>query len=321
MNKIRAMRDVLIDMIYKRMGADEGIVFLSGDMGAPALDKIRERFPKRFINMGIAEQNLVNVASGLALEGYCVFGYMIAPFVLRAYEQIRINLAISGQVRPVNVNLIGVGCGVSYDVSGPTHHCLEDITAFRALPNVEVACPSDWVSASAFGDYMIGKRSAKYIRLDGKPQQAIYDVGYDFDWNAGFEEVLKGKDVCLISTGYMTQKALAAACELKEKDIHVGLIDILLLEPFDREKLYDKINSYHTVVTIEEGFLHRGGLDMAILDILNRKDSSIHSLSFGFENEYSFKFGNREFFYNENGCGQAQFIRHLENLCGMRKIS
>ena len=314
------MRDVLIEMIYEKMFEDERIFFLSGDMGAPALDKMREQFPKRFINMGIAEQNLVNVASGLALEGYCVFGYMIAPFVLRAYEQIRINLAISGQVRPVNVNLIGVGCGVSYDVSGPTHHCLEDITIFRVLPNVEVACPSDWVSAGAFGDYMIAKKSAKYIRLDGKPHQAIYAAGYRFDWNAGFEEILKGKDVCLISTGYMTQKALGAACELERKGMRLGLIDMLLLEPFDREELYDKINSYHTVVTIEEGFLHRGGLDTAILDTLNEKGSSIRTLSFGFKNEYSFRFGSRESFYAENGCSQIQFIRHLEKLCGTGKV-
>src|SRR5208337_5213045 len=107
------------------------------DFGSPKLDKLREDFSDRFINVGIAEQNLVNVSTGLALEGYTVYAYAIAPFlVMRAFEQIRNNMSLLYHTRELNVNLIGVGAGLSYDVSGPTHHSVEDIAIIRTLPNM-----------------------------------------------------------------------------------------------------------------------------------------------------------------------------------------
>ena len=150
---IKTMRDVLIEAIYKKMALDERVFFLSADFGAPALDKLRKDFGDRFINVGIAEQNLVNIATGLALEDCIVYAYAIAPFLtMRAYEQIRLSLSISAQIKPVNVNLIGVGGGLSYDVAGPTHHCLEDISLMRLLPNMTVFSPSDWKLAENFFD-------------------------------------------------------------------------------------------------------------------------------------------------------------------------
>ena len=131
--QVKTMRDALIEQIYEKMYDNDRIFFVSADMGAPALDKLREDFKDRFVNVGIAEQNLVNVSTGLALEGFTVYAYAIAGFLtMRAYEQIRINLALSAQRKEINVNLIGVGAGVSYDVSGPTHHCFEDLTIMRS---------------------------------------------------------------------------------------------------------------------------------------------------------------------------------------------
>ena len=141
----KMMRDVFIEQVYYRMRDDRNIFFLCADFGSPKLDKLKEDFNDRFINVGIAEQNLINISTGLALEGFTVYAYAIAPFlVMRAYEQIRINLSLHAQLRDVNVNLVGVGAGLSYDVSGPTHHCLEDITIMKVLPNLEVFSPSDW---------------------------------------------------------------------------------------------------------------------------------------------------------------------------------
>jgi len=178
----KTMRDVLIEAIYKRMADNPRIFFLSADFGAPALDKLRKDFPNRFINVGIAEQNLINIATGLALEGNIVFAYAIAPFLtMRAYEQIRLNLSISTQIKTVNVNLIGVGGGMGYDVAGPTHHCLEDIGIMRILPNMTVFSPSDWKLVENFVDYSISKETPKYFRLDGKPVPSIYDEVNDLN--------------------------------------------------------------------------------------------------------------------------------------------
>src|SRR3990167_7173418 len=107
---VKAMRDVFIDAVRQRMGENDRIFFLSADFGSPALDRLRSEFGDRFVNVGVAEQNMINVAYGLALEGYTVYAYAIAPFItMRDYEQTRLHLAISSQLRPVNVNLIGVG--------------------------------------------------------------------------------------------------------------------------------------------------------------------------------------------------------------------
>src|SRR5579863_5502031 len=146
--KPRAMRDALLERVYDAMALDPHIFFVSADFGSPVLDRIRSDHPKRFVNVGIAEQNLINVSVGLALEGYTVFAYAIAPFItMRCFEQIRVSAALLSVVRPMNLNLIGVGAGYSYVVSGPTHQCYEDITLMRALPNFQVMSPADHVTA------------------------------------------------------------------------------------------------------------------------------------------------------------------------------
>ncbi len=161
------MRDSVIDQIYAEMRHNDKIFFLAADFGAPALDRIRQDYADRFVNVGIAEQNLINVATGLALEGYTVYAYAIAGFItMRAFEQVRTNLALMSQERELNVTLIGVGAGVSYDMSGPSHHCLEDISIMRTLPNMVVCSPSDWTMARAFIPYSINCKSPKYLRLD-----------------------------------------------------------------------------------------------------------------------------------------------------------
>jgi transketolase len=168
MNEKKAMRDVLIENITKKMADNESIFFISADFGSPLLDHLREKFPDRFVNVGIAEQNLINISTGMALEGYTVFTYAIAPFLsMRCYEQIR-NLSLLSQIRDININLIGVGAGLSYDVTGPTHHCLEDISLMRILPNLVVFSPSDYVTTERFVDFSLQLKKPKYLRLTEK---------------------------------------------------------------------------------------------------------------------------------------------------------
>lgn len=171
-----AMRDVFLEQIWKKMADDQNIFFVSADFGSPILDKIRADFPDRFVNVGIAEQNLINVTAGLALEGYTVFAYAIAPFItMRCYEQARVSLALLSEVRPMNVNLIGVGAGYSYVVSGPTHQCYEDITLMRALPNFEILSPSDHLTTKEMFNRVIENQRLKYLRFDAQVLPTIYN--------------------------------------------------------------------------------------------------------------------------------------------------
>ena len=311
--QLKTMRDALIEQIYERMHENEKIFFLSADFGSPVLDKLKEKFKDRFINVGIAEQNLINVSTGLALEGFTVYAYAIAPFLtMRAYEQIRINLALSSQIKKLNVNLIGVGAGVSYDVSGPTHHCFEDISIMRTLPNIIVFSPSDWTLSKKFVDFSINTQKPKYIRLDGKPLPQIYSRFKNSNLERGFHELSKGDEICIVSTGYMTHKAIKVAKKLQKNRIKAGIIDIFLLKPVNEDVLFNSLKRYKFIVTIEEAFINKGGLDSLIANILINKNSNIRLKNLGFKDEYIFKSGNRDYLYRLHQFDEENIIRIIK---------
>ncbi len=305
----KTMRDVLIETIYKRMADDDRIFFLSADFGAPALDKLRKDFPERFINVGIAEQNLINIAAGLALEGNIVYAYAIAPFLtMRAYEQIRLNLSILAQTRPLNVNLIGVGGGVSYDVAGPTHHCLEDIGIMRILPDMTVFSPSDWKLVENFVDYSLNKKSSKYLRLDGKPMPLIYENVSGLDFDKGFYELVEGDRICLVSTGYLTHQALKAAQAVPG----TGLIDVFMLKPLKEKPLFEILKKYNYIISIEEAFINNGGLDSLISKILRDNLSNIKLKALGINDKYAFDLGDRNYLHKLNNLDEESIIKEIK---------
>jgi len=311
----KVMRDVFIEQVYYRMRDDRNIFFLCADFGSPKLDKLKEDFKDRFINVGIAEQNLINVSTGLALEGFTVYAYAIAPFLtMRAYEQIRINLSLHAQLREINVNLVGVGAGLSYDVSGPTHHCLEDITIMKVLPNLEVFSPSDWVLAQGFVDYSIRVKKPKYIRLDGKPLPQIYNSIKDFKIERGLSELKKGKKLCLVSTGIMTHKAIQAAQRLSKDGIDIGVIDVFLIKPLNEALFMKALGKYQAVITLEEGFINNGGLDSLVLQLINRKNIRIKFKNMGFSQRYVFDIGSRDYLHKLNKLDEGSIIKNIKAL-------
>jgi transketolase len=313
--QIRTMRDALIEEIYQKMCSNDKIFFLSADFGAPSLDKLRGDFKDRFINVGIAEQNLINISTGLALEGFTVYAYAIAGFLtMRAYEQIRTNLALSSHQREINVNLIGVGTGVSYDMSGPSHHCLEDLSIIRTLPNIILLSPSDWVTSEKIVDFSLNIKQPKYIRLDGKPLPQIYDRNTNFDWTKGYYELTKGDDICIVSTGYMTHKALKIAKKLPAGNPRIGIIDVFLLKPVNEEAFFSILKRYKYIITIEEAFVNKGGMDSFISDMLRRRKSDIQIRSLGFSDRYFFRSSSRDFLSKLDHFDEEDIIRTIEEI-------
>jgi len=311
----KTMRDVFIDRVFHRMEEDESIFFISADFGSPMLDKLRDKFKDRFINVGIAEQNLINVSTGLALEGFTVYAYAIAPFLtMRAFEQIRINLSLHAQFKDVNVNFIGVGAGLSYDVSGPTHHCLEDISIIRTLPNIILFSPSDWVLAQEFIDYSINVKKPKYIRFDGKPLNNIYESSENVKFNDGFKEIKKGNEICLVSTGYMTHTAIKTADALVKDGIDAGIADVFLLKPIDEKPFLETVKNYKYLITMEEAFINKGGLDSLVSSIIDKHDLNIKLKRIGFEDSYVFDVGGREHLHKINKLDETSVIKKIKDI-------
>ncbi|HUN90550.1 MAG TPA: transketolase C-terminal domain-containing protein [Burkholderiaceae bacterium] len=308
-----AMRDALLDRVWRAMSTDDRVFFVSADFGSPVLDRIREQFGDRFVNVGIAEQNLINVTAGLALEGYKVFAYAIAPFItMRCFEQVRVSLALLSQVRPMNVSLIGVGAGYSYVVSGPTHQCYEDLSVMRALPSVTVYSPADHVTTAALFDRCLGERGIKYLRLDAQVLPPIYDAAPP-DVGAGFHVLRQGEHVVLVATGYMVHTALKAAERLAAAGLSVGVVDLFDLGGFAAERLRTVLARYAGIATLEEGFRGRGGLDAMLFEFAARRGLGVRMLNFGVEPGYRFELGTRGELHEQVGIGIEAVCRGVSS--------
>lgn len=308
-----AMRDAFLDRLCQAMASDEKIFFVSADFGSPVLDRIREQFPQRFVNVGIAEQNLINVSAGLATEGFKVFAYAIAPFItMRCYEQIRVNLVLLSAVRPINVNLIGVGAGYSYVVSGPTHQCYEDLTIMRALPTMSVYSPSDHVSASALFETCANNLGPKYLRFDAQVLPVIYETT-EVSITRGFNLLQAGDDICLIATGYMVHTALKIKEQLAILGIDAAVIDLFDICHFDASSLHKIVRNYASIVTLEEGFRGRGGLDSMMFEWLARRDMTTRLLNIGVEGNYRFELGSRAELHEQVGIGVSIATQRIVN--------
>jgi transketolase len=301
--KPQAMRDAFLDRLCKAMAFDEKIFFVSADFGSPVLDRIRDEFPDRFINVGIAEQNLINVCAGLATEGFKVFAYAIAPFItMRCYEQIRVNLVLLSVVRKMNVTLIGVGAGYSYVVSGPTHQCYEDLSIMRALPTMSVYSPSDHVSAAGLFETCLENDGPKYLRLDAQVLPVIYE-NESPNIAEGFQKLRSGNNICLLATGYMVHTALKVAENLASHDISATVLDMYDISNFNSESLKKELHKYKSIVTLEEGFKGRGGLDSMMFDWISANKLTTKLLNIGVEGSYKFELGSRLELHEQVGIG------------------
>ncbi len=311
----KTMRDVFLASLAEEMGRREDIVLLSADLGSPVLDGIRREYPNRFINVGIAEQNLVEVSTGLALEGYHVFAYAIAAFItMRCYEATRINLGILNQIKPVRVNLIGVGAGFSYDVSGPSHHCIEDLAIMRTLPGMQVLSLSCWTQAAGIPAHCLQSPGPKYIRMDSKPLPGLYESPEAFQPMRGFTELRKGQGVCILATGITVRNALQAIDEWAGPGPSPGLVDIYSLNRLDEAGLLAVLRGYAGVVTAEEGLVGRGGLDSRVLGLLGEAGSRHRVKAVGIRDRYNFELGGRPRLHRAWGLDAEGLVHAASNL-------
>ena len=297
--KTQSMRDAFWDRIYELAQTDRDIVIVSADLGAPSLDKFKEDMPDQFINVGIAEQNAILVASGLALAGKKPLAYAITQFItLRCYEQIRIYPC--GMDLPISI--VGVGAGSCYWESGPTHQCIEDVSAIRLLPKVDIYNSSDQVMARDLADIAVNGKSPKFIRLD---RELICDLHENtINYDDGFDVLTQLGRINILATGNMVKLAKDVSQRIKEENgITVGVIDVFKI-PLAQERLIALLKTTSRIITLEEHVLS-GGMGSYILEMLSDAeiDVKIKRLGYDTRNGYSkfYNYGGREAIRGEFG--------------------
>jgi transketolase len=256
------MRNAFADELTKLADSDPRVVMLSGDIGNKLFDKFRAAHPDRFFNCGVAEQNMMGVAAGMAMSGLRPIAYTITPFcTTRCLEQIRTDACY----HDAPVTIVAVGAGLSYSNLGPTHHSCEDISFLRSLPNMAVVCPGDaWEVRGALREAMKRDRPT-YIRMGKKGEPTIHkEVPADFAVGRAIT-VREGSDVCLLSTGNMLPEAIEAGHLLEETGVSARVISFHTVKPLDTDCLADAFSSFRLVATIEEHSLI-GGFGSAVAE-------------------------------------------------------
>ncbi len=289
------IRDAFFDELYNIAKNDPRVILLVADMGAFSLVKFKNDFPDQFINVGIAEQNMVSVAAGLALAGRKVFIYTIIPFITqRCYEQIKIDLCSMN----LPVTILGVGPGLTYGNDGPTHHGTQDIAIMRALPEITILNPSSAIMAAASMNIGYKNSGPTYIRIDKGKIPEIYNQNSDF--SDGLAELKAGSDLTIIATGIMVHQALKVAQELDSQSISTGVIDLYRIKPLNKEKLSRIIDNSKRLVTLEENSII-GGIGSAISEFLTDNGKTIPLKRIALPDQHCFESGDRESllaFYN-----------------------
>ena len=234
------MRNTFVRTLVKLAEQDERIFVITPDLGFSVLEEFEEKFPNRFLNVGIAEANAVSIASGLALSGKIVYVYSIMPFVtMRPFEQIRVDIAYMN----TNVRLVGVGAGVTYGPAGATHHSIEDIAIMRALPNMTLFSPCDPYEVEKITEESINHQGPIYFRLAKKGEPIISNQESKIELGkANFIEKNENSNIAILFTGNASDIALEVSSELKKRGFSTDVISFHTIKPFDYETL-DKIVS------------------------------------------------------------------------------
>lgn len=259
------MRSGILDEVHYQMKADGNIYFLIGDLGFASVEMIQEDFPDRFINVGIAEQNMIGIAAGLALSGKKVYCYSIIPFLtMRCFEQIRNDLCYHN----LDVTLLGAGAGMSYGILSSTHFALIDVGILRTLPNMIVFSPADEQEAVLGTKELAKPHGPAYIRIGQRVEPIIYDEPYEFKLGQGHVLVDGSKELVIFTSGPITHEVVKANQLLaKELQQQATLIDIHTIKPLDKELIKKYAQQAKNIFTVEEHSVI-GGLGAAVAEAL-----------------------------------------------------
>ena len=260
----REMRQTLAGALVERAKTDDRIVVIEADlMSCHATKVFKQEFPERFVNVGIAEQNMIGIAAGMSTMGKIPFAYSFGPFATRrCYDQIFISVAYARQ----NVKIVGTDPGVLAEYNGGTHMPFEDMALMRAIPHMVCFEPVDATMLEKAVDQIVDYQGAVYIRLQRKKAEKVFDDTLNFELGKAIK-IKDGKDVTLIASGSMFARAIEAAEPVKEDGISARVVNIHTWKPIDKDAIIKCAKETGAIVTCENHNVCNG-LGSAVAEVV-----------------------------------------------------
>lgn len=280
----------------------DNLKLLTADLALlSGMERFVKAYPDKFLNVGIAEQNMIGIASGLAMEGYCVFATTYASFIaVRSLEHVRQHLSHL----QCNVKLIGSAAGVIAAKSGVSHWATEDLAFMRALPNMTVLSAADSLEAIKMTNYAASVDTPVYIRLSGGLNcPIVYQEDYEFEVGKMIQ-LREGKDVAIIGTGLMVSEALKVAELLSQTDISASVYNLHTIKPLDKKTLKNIFEKYDLIVTVEEHNVI-GGMGSAVAEYKATQANTPRQIFLGFPDAFA-KAGSQNYIWEQAGITATQ---------------
>lgn len=300
------MRIAFVNTLSTLAKVDKRIMLLTGDLGFSVFEKYIEKFPKQFLNMGVAEQNMTGVAVGMAMEEKIPIIYSIVPFAtMRNFEQIRNDICYQN----LNVKIVGVGAGFSYGPYGHTHHGLEDIGILRTLPNLIILAPGDPIEVSEATKFMLSYKGPVYLRLGRAGEPTLHKKTIDFTIGRGI--IMKeGTTITVISCSTLLYRAFQVASELEKKNYSIQLISMPSIKPLDEDIILTSAKKTKAIFTIEEHSII-GGLGSAVAEVLAEHRNNIIFNRIGVPDRFTKVIGSQEYMRSANNLSTMQIVNRI----------
>ena len=304
------MRTTFVNTVIELAKNDKNVEIVTGDLGFGVLKPFWEAVPDQFVNAGIAEQNMITLSAGMALEGKTVFAYSIGNFpTLRCVEQIRNDCAYHG----ANVKVVCVGGGFVYGSLGMSHHATEDISVMRALPDVAVFAPGDAMEAAAVTKAIAAYPGTCYLRLGRGGEKRIREELVDFQIGKAIP-VQQGTEVAILSTGAIYEEVELACRLLEERGIHPTVYTFPTVKPLDEQTVIHCAENHRLIVTCEEHNIV-GGFGGAVAEVLAEHPGKAKLLRIGMDDRYCVHVGDQKYLRKQYGMdGETICRRILEKL-------
>lgn len=258
-------RQVICDTLLELAKDDSDIMVLASDSrGSAAMAPFASTYPEQFVEVGIAEQNIVGISAGLAHSGKKPFVTSPACFLsMRSIEQIKVDVAYSA----TNVKLVGISGGVSYGALGMSHHSVQDLAVMRAIPGLAVVLPADRHETKKMTEALVKHEGGAYVRIGRNPVEDVYDSD-DYEFVIGKAVTMReGSDITIIAAGETVRVALDAEAALKEAGVSCRVINMHTIKPLDEAAIVKAARETGRIITIEEHSIH-GGLGAAVAEVV-----------------------------------------------------